>query len=303
MLTGCAGLSSPPSAASGAERAAAASSPVRVDASTGPEVFVSTAAGSVDFYSARGRPVGSVAFHTSPGQTIYGGLAIDASKDLYVGVVKNVDVLPAPYKVQQATLDGSGQGFDGLAVDRQTGLVAGANFHCCQNSNIVIWKAGDATPCKRLSNDDTYGIFGVAFDAEHDLFVTAVDRDGAAHIFEVYGGCNAKGFQELSFSNHIANIGGIQINAADQPVVSDDSGNLFTYDRPSGGSLGAPIETTTVSDGFRKFALTADGKAVWIIGQTSVAEYSYPSGGSPIAYISKTEGAQEDIDIATAPLP
>jgi WD40 repeat protein len=303
ILSGCTGPTSSPSAfTSAGEQAAAAYSSALIDLTAAPpKIFVSKNGSIVTIYSAQGEQVGSIAFHLPSGETIHGGLATDASRDLYVGDTANVDVFPAPYSAKQMTLEVSGRsGFYSLAVDHQTGLVAGANQ--TRSRNIALWKKGDTAPCKELSNEDAASISGVAFDAENNLFLTASDRDGRSHIFEVSGGCSATGVRELTFSNQLAEIGGVQINAADQPVVSDDDNHLYTYARPSGNSLGAPIETTTVSDGFRHFAFTANGKALWIIGQTSVAEYSYPSGGSPIAYISKTTGAQEsDADITISP--
>ncbi|HLY02931.1 MAG TPA: hypothetical protein VKR56_10630 [Candidatus Cybelea sp.] len=237
------------------------------------------------------------------------GLAVDASHNLYVANVaeSNVLVYAPPYNGTPTVLSDPGFRPNGVAVDGN-GNVAVTSYE--SNSyglgSVAFYAKGATTPTKIIVADSKFaGDYYCAFDGSGNLYLDSKNGSGPFEAGEVVGGIGGKRVKPLTTANLVQYPGGMQVTKSGRIAILDQSGGsgsptIYTYNRPSHGSLGSPVATTPLSSAndavafaFEgrndRFVLTADTfftspKAKGVksshedqIGQTQL--FNYPGGG------------------------
>jgi hypothetical protein len=146
-----------------------------------------------------------------------------------------------------------------------------------------------------------------AFDGKGNLYVDGADTNGNALIGEIpratSGGST---FEQLTTTNAIGSARGIQVTTAGGQIAILDYGNraIYTYNPPSGGSLGTPTQITPLGDSANPytFAFTKNMTDLYMAdaGKGDAFEYSYPAGGTPVSTLAVGDGA---LPFGTAVIP
>jgi len=99
-------------------------------------------------------------------------------------------------------------------------------------------------------------------------------------------------FEPLTLANSVVYPGGIQVATAGGQIAIEDPANLaiYTYNPPSGGSLGAPAQITPLSGSTNPitFAFTKNMTGLYTADsdEGDAFEYAYPAGGTTISTIA-----------------
>jgi sugar lactone lactonase YvrE len=228
-----------------------------------------------------------------------GGLAVDASRDLYVAGFGGVTVYPQPYDRPSVQLSMLGQQALAVAV-APNGTVAAIDAH-----NIFVYAAGSQQPCIEYAPPNYGRLTSVAFDSKNDLFFTGYDTSRNVAISKMAGQCGNVDSTQLTIGNTLRSANGIAIGQNDRLSVLDTSARtIFTYRPPSGNSLGNPIASTILQRQSVRtpvaFAFDATGKSVYTADSASgqVDEFAFPKGGVPTDTL--TTGGQP-VGIAIVP--
>jgi sugar lactone lactonase YvrE len=227
------------------------------------------------------------------------GLAVDASRVLYVAGFGGVGVYPQPYDRPSLQLAMLGQQALAVAV-APNGTVAAIDAQ-----DIFVFAAGSQQPCIEYAPPNYGRLTSVAFDSKNDLFFTGYDTSRNVAISKMPGQCGNVGSTQLTIGNILRSANGIAIGQNDRLSVLDTSARtIFTYRAPSGNSLGNPIASTILQRQSVRtpvaFAFDATGKSVYTadsaLGQ--VDEFAFPKGGVPTDTL--TTGGQP-VGIAIVP--
>lgn len=247
------------------------------------------ATGSVTVYNAAGQLTALLILGLKDPQ----GLATDAAETLYVANLlnNNVAVYRKPYTTIGLTLNDANEYPEDVAVSK-TGLVGVTNFTDTSGigstGSVRFYAKGSTVACATVSGGPNWFLyFFDAFDASGNLFIDGRDPNGNTLVGEVSGGCKATAITTLSVANTIYFPGGIQVQHGN--ILIDDQQNraINVYAPPSGGSLGSPIATTSLTGAIDPvtFAMTKDGDALWIADNTqsflqlpSASKYTFPGG-------------------------
>lgn len=271
-----------------------ASLPVYSAAATGiPSLAVSRAKGpSIELFNAMDKKVGDL---STPD---YGFLSFDRQGDIYLSELNEAALLiyAPPYTQAPTTINLPGNGGQ-VAVDWKTGVFAviASPESPFGIDKILFFRHGETKPCKaiypKFGNQDSYAVF----DAEGTLFAAVADNNDTDTVISFAGECDAKSYQTYSPA---LNVNGLLFNSSDQLVVStytvaNRPGPVVTYGHPHGGVLGAPVHKTYLKDvnGFGMYAdaISSDDKTLWATNsRNAIAQYNYPSGGSPLRSIDIT---------------
>lgn len=225
------------------------------------------------------------------------GITTDAAENLYVTNTQghNIVVYSQPYHSIGLTLDDANEYPTGVAVSN-TGVVGVTNLQSVAGTggNVVLYAKGSTSACTTIGDPNWSGAYFGAFDASGTLFITGFDRNGNTIVGDVSGGCGATSITTLSTNNTIFLVGGVQVYNGDI-LIEDQVGpggpfgvptpTIYTYAPPSGGSLGQPIQTTTLTAGANwipvTFAMMKGSSHLWIAHSGIAAgrvEYTYPGG-------------------------
>ncbi|HEY6325241.1 MAG TPA: hypothetical protein VIW73_01820 [Candidatus Cybelea sp.] len=263
-----------------------------------PLVFVSDNNGNVDIFLQRGKKamVGRIT-----GLTL-STLATDSAGDLYVADVlsNNLIVYAPPYTKGPKLKFTAGREPQDVAVSRE-GIIAVTTCTIPSGSQcgagVLFYAAGSTTPCATVLVDPSTfsgGLFGAAFDHKGNLYVDGYNlATKAAVAAKIDGGCKAKRATTLAINNTIAYPISIRVDKSGRIAILDApeyKAVIDTYNPPTGGSLGTPVSTTTLSvpTYAGDFTFRASGGHVWVDFQSlgpsygsAASEYAYPSGSAP----------------------
>ncbi len=132
-----------------------------------------------------------------------------------------------------------------------------------------------------------------AFDGQGNLYVDGVDPNDHSFVGEIpHVTSGGSTFEQLTTTNAIVEADGIQVTTAGGQIAIEDSREqaIYTYDPPSGGSLGAPTQTTSLEGSSfpNTFAFTKNMTDLYTADTASgdAFEYAYPTGGAPVSTIA-----------------
>jgi DNA-binding beta-propeller fold protein YncE len=232
-----------------------------------------------------------------------GGLAIDASKDLYVASLSGITAYPPPYDRPSEQLSMSGQPALAVAV-APNGMVTGIS-----GQNIFVYPAGSQQPCFEYSPANYARLTSVAFDSKNNIFFTGYDTSGNISISEMPGQCGNVTSTQLTIGNTLRSASSIAIGPDGRVSVLDTSAKaIFTYDAPVGNSLGSPVTSTLLERNQVRnpvaFVFDPHGKSVYTADSASgrVDEFAFPAGGSPTDTLT-VGGEPVGVDIVPPYLP
>jgi hypothetical protein len=113
-------------------------------------------------------------------------------------------------------------------------------------------------------------------------------------------------FEQLTTTNSFSRAAGMQVTTAGGQIAIEDPDNhaVYTYDPPSGGSLGAPTQITPLggSQDTLTFAFTKNMADLYTADVRSEAfEYSYPAGGTAVSTFTDGDGGGGPYGMAVIP--
>jgi hypothetical protein len=182
----------------------------------------------------------------------------------------------------------------GVAVDPKTGVFAVA-LQSGNKGYVEFFRHGSQVPCATVSEPEgSILATGLVFDAEGRLFVLDEEVSNET-VASIAGECQAKSVVVYHFPTQINPLPPLTFTSNDRLVFQDGvTETIQTYELPQNNQFGAPIATTrlvpTGSKPMLLECLTNDGGHLWASelppgSQQPLAEYQYPSGGKPVAFI------------------
>lgn len=265
----------------------------------------------------------SVGQITAPTGSYLNGAATDSARNLYLTDLTEVTqheccnsssilVYAPPYTGTPAALLDAGNFAGNVAVSPAgiVGVANGCTAPSCppDTGSVSFYAPNSAVPCATIAVNASVGY--PAFDKRGNLFFlgtyTPSQGPGYAVMGEVKGGCSAKKSEPLTTTNGLAFPQAIHTDKADriaildvEPVGSQYTFTIYTYNHPKKGSLGNPVSSSplTTSNFFiYDFAFVALGRSLYTseqgyanYGLTGFSnEYAYPAGGAPESIIDVT---------------
>jgi DNA-binding beta-propeller fold protein YncE len=218
------------------------------------------------------------------------GIATDRAGNLYVAVSARAEVrVYAPMTKEPFLTLKDRVGTDnpwGVAVSA-TGDVAVTNDITqspYRPSNVSFFHAGATTPYATFSNPRSFAVFEWdAYDDAGNLYLVGQSSEGHAFLAEIVGGGTGHKLRDLHVTGLSRQLGGVQVDAAGDVVVAQDS-RLSVF-APHSNQL---VRTIPYGRGVRAsgLALTPSGADFYIandkLNPAQLWEYRYPTGGSPI---------------------
>jgi hypothetical protein len=228
-------------------------------------------------------PVHKTLYGKIPLVVLPGGLAVDASKNLYVASLGGVTMYAPPY-------NHPGTQYTMLA-DRALAVAVAPNgtVAAIDGQNIFLFSAGSSQPCMEYAPPNYGRLTSVAFDGSNNLYFTGYDTSRNVAISEMPGQCGNGESTPLTIGNALRSVDGVVIGSSGQLSLLDTKAKtIFTYNPPVSGSLGNPVDSTLLQRGENvrnpvAFIFDGSGKSVYTADSTSgvVDEFSFPQGGPP----------------------
>ncbi len=273
----------------------------------GPTIAISdTSNNVVDLFTAAGTQVGQLTGFSFPA-----GMASDVKGDLYIADANNsrVQIYAAGLASPPTTLSDPGQ----VPVDVDSfangAYVAVTNVYTTDRGpgSVSIFKG--STLQRTITFSNLQHAYFCAFDGKGNLYVDGIDTNGNLLIGEIpkvtSGGST---FQQLTTANTIADAEGIQVTTSGGQIAIEDTGNyaIYTYNPPSGGSLGTPVQITPLgaSSNPKTFAFAKTMTDLYTtddIGNGDAFEYAYPTGGTPASTITVDVNNGDPLGTAVIP--
>jgi hypothetical protein len=243
----------------------------------------------VDLFTAAGVQVGQLTGFDSPL-----GMTSDVKGDLYVadGQGSRVQVFAAGFASPPTTLADPGQqpiDVDSFSKGSYVAVVSETTTGGGAGS-VSIFKGSTLQSTIALANIQ-YAL-SCAFDATGNLYVGGVTSAESAVVGEIPNATSGgTTFEPLTTANGLVYPSGIQVTTAGQIAILDGGTNIYTYNPPSGGSFGTPIQTTSLGGGLEfayLFAFTKSMADLYVADDDTpnAFEYAYPAGGTPLSTIN-----------------
>ncbi len=253
----------------------------------GPLDFVSDFSNNeIYVLSSSGRLIGTL--NASTGLRFPQGMSVTNNpRALYVANSGADNILVYTSATAVSTLNDPNQEPGDVSVD-SSGNVAAENY----DGSVSCYVGGATSPSFTIGGTSGtgtfYNIFFGAFDAAGNLYIDGFDYDGYAVVGEIVGGCQSSNntVTDLTTANTLLYAGGVQVTSNGTISIEDQQAlTIYTYNPPSGTSLGSPVATTplTGSSDPVSFSLTqGSGNALTADdGLTNANVYAFPMGGSP----------------------
>jgi hypothetical protein len=272
----------------------------------GPTIAISIQGASVvDLFTAAGTQVGQLTGFSTPL-----GIASDIKGDLYVVDALNsrVQIYAAGFASPPTTLSDTGQ--YPLDVDSfaNGAYVAVTNQSTTGNGpgSVSIFKG--STLLRTITSSDIGDAQFCAFDGKGNLYVDGFDPNFNVFLGEIaHATSGGSTFEPLTTANTISGPGGIQVTTAGGQIAIEDIYNqaIYTYNPPSGGSLGTPTQITPLGASTypNAFAFTKNMTGLYTTDYRpngDAFEYAYPAGGTPVSTLTIGSG---DYPFGTAVIP
>jgi hypothetical protein len=249
----------------------------------GPTIAISVPSAGVDLFTADGTQVAQLT-----GFNGAAGMASDVKGDLYVADLYNsrVQVYAAGFASSPVTLAEPGQyPYDVDSFANGT-YVAVANV----TGSVSIFKG--STLLRNITSANLNEAYFCAFDGKGNLYVDGSDSSGAV-IGEIpHATSGGSTFEQLTTTNTLGFAAGIQVTTAGGQIAIEDAHShaIFTYNPPSGGSLGTPTQITQLgeSENPLTFAFTKNMADLYVADNDlgDAFEYTYPAGGTAVSTIT-----------------
>ena len=250
------------------------------------------------------------------------GITSDASGNLYVADTINarVAVYAPPYRNKPiSVLPDLGEWPVDAAVAKD-GTVAAVNIcqpsgsRCIGSGSIVFYaNAQSQTPCATVGgNANMTAMLWDAFDANGNLYFTAVLNYSKVVIARISGECNATSLTVLKPNATIVWAAGIQVDPNDHVVILNGFGNsgapsidVFKASPKSRKLKLLSQEPLLDSGTLSSFALTKDGSTLYTAEPHYSLAYAYPQGGYAEAELSPPSGGDliEGVAVVPADVP
>lgn len=239
------------------------------------------------------------------------GMASDRQGNLYVADTVNnrIQVYAAGFTNPPTTWSDPGQYPAGVDVRNNGGFGAVTNIIDINGGpgSITLYRNGVAVAT--VTNPNFGRVYFCAFDHDGNLYLDGTDVNGFVFV-AVIAAANRGGrtVQFLTTTNSISFPGGVQVNN-NGTISIDDQINLaiYTYNPPSGGSLGSPVSTTSLggSSDPVTFAFKVHNHNLYTAdaGDAAANEYPYPAGGSPENVISIPGSAPIGVAVIPTQMP
>jgi len=275
----------------------------------GPTIAISVAGGggdAVDLFTAAGTQVGQLTGFSFPE-----GMASDIKGDLYVADSDNsrVQIYAAGFASPPTTLSDPGQSPEDVDSFANGAYVAVTNFLSEGGGpgSVSIFKG--ATLQRNITYSNLRHAYYCAFDGKGNLYVDGQDTSGHVLLGEIpHATSGGSMFEQLTTTNTIGNAEGIQVTTAGGQIAIEDPPNrvIYTYNPPSAGSLGTPVQTTPLNESSlgTTFAFTKNMTDLYtadLYSSGGVFEYAYPTGGSPVSTIPSD--SESTYQLGTAVIP
>jgi hypothetical protein len=252
----------------------------------GPTIAISAgSANVVDLFTAAGTQVGQLT-----GFDGAAGMASDVKGDLYVADTNNsrVQVYAAGFASPPVTLAVPGQNPYDVDSFANGSYVAVANV----TGSVSVFKG--TRLLRTITSANLGAAYFCAFDGKGNLYLDGVGTNSGGNILigEIPNATSGgSAFQQLTTTNAIDFAAGIQVTNAGQIAIEDVNNRaIYTYNPPTGGSLGTPTQITPLggSDGPLTFAFTKNMSKLYTADNyaSGVFEYAYPTGGTAVSTFS-----------------
>jgi hypothetical protein len=257
----------------------------------GPTIAISLRGPNVvNLLTAAGTQVGQLTGFNFPN-----GMASDSKGNLYVADEKNsrVQIYAAGFASPPTTLSDAGQfPWDVDSFDNGA-YVAVTNDETTGNGpgSVSIFK-GSAL-LRNITSSNLGNALFCAFDGKGNLYVDGLDSNYNAVVGEIpHATSGGSTFEQLTTTNAISYATGIQVTTAGQIAIEDTNNQaIYTYNPPSGGSLGTPTQITPLGGNgvySYTFAFTKNMTNLYEadFGSGDAFEFKYPTGGTPVSTIA-----------------
>ncbi|MBD5655879.1 MAG: hypothetical protein IAI50_11970 [Candidatus Eremiobacteraeota bacterium] len=237
----------------------------------------------VELFTAAGVQIGQLTGFEQPA-----GMASDIKGNLYVADKGNsrVQIYAAGFASPPTTLQDPGQ--YPLDVDSfaNGAYIAVANVATTAGGagSVSIFKG--STLLSNVSVPNNQNVFFCAFDASGNLYVDGLDTNESPIIGEIPNATSGGStFVPLTTTNSIGYATSIQVTTSGQIAIEDGDNNaIYTYNPPTNGSLGAPMQTTPIGITTYTFAFTKNMADLYSADEIGTAfEFAYPAGGGSVS--------------------
>jgi hypothetical protein len=255
----------------------------------GPTIAISVPEEKVvDLFTAAGTQVAQLTGFKFPA-----GMASDIKGDLYVADLNNsrVQVYAAGFASPPTTLSDPGQQPIDVDSFANGAYLAVTNYSTTSGGpgSVSIFKG--STLQRTITYSTLQEAFFCAFDGKGNLYLDGLDANGNSVVGEVpHATSGGSTFEQLTTTNTFGAATGIQVTTAGGQIVIEDAGNkaIYTYDPPSGGSLGTPTQITLLGESENPwtFAFTKNMTNLYTAENSlngNALEYAYPTGGAPVS--------------------
>jgi len=234
------------------------------------------------------------------------GLTSDRKGTLYIADTENsqIQVWASPYSGPSTPWADPGQFPVGVDVRNNGAFGAVTNIITSDDGpgSVSIYRNGSAVA--NITDSNLLEAFYGAFDATGNFYFDGFNGSGEVFVAVIaHANTGGRTVQYLTTSNTIGFPGGVQVNNDGTIDVGDqEPTQIYTYNPPSGGSLGSPISTTVLGSSVDvvTFALKIHNHNLYTgdAGAASSQEYSFPGG---VLENSISSGLIEPIGVALTP--
>ncbi len=273
----------------------------------GPTIAISVPEDNVvDLFTAAGTQVAQLTGFRFPA-----GMTSDIKGDLYVADLNNsrVQIYAAGLASPPSTLSDPGQQPADVDSFANGAYLAVTNYSTTTGGpgSVSIFKG--STLQRSIAYSNLQEALFCAFDGKGNLYVDGLDANGNSVIGEVpHATSGGSTFEQLTTTNTFGEATGIQVTTAGSQIVIEDAVNkaIYTYNAPSGGSLGTPTQTTPLgsSEIPWTFAFTKNMADLYTADNSldgNAFGYAYPAGGAAVSTL--TVGDSSGGPFGTAVIP